>query len=136
MTVGLRSVGSFTTSFGRTFGLSPTAYRAAHPPAAHRARVPTCVLQACARPQAAGFEKTAARAPASVAGDRSIDLIGGAMLKSLTHVNVWVHDQDEALAFYTEKLGLELREDVTMPELGGFRWLTVGVPGPAASRWR
>ena len=51
------------------------------------------------------------------------------MLKRLTHVNVWVEDQDEALAFYTDKLGLELREDVTVPEMGGFRWLTVGVPG-------
>jgi predicted enzyme related to lactoylglutathione lyase len=51
------------------------------------------------------------------------------MLKKLTHVNVWVQDQDEALAFYTEKLGMELREDVTVPELGNFRWLTVGVPG-------
>jgi AraC-like DNA-binding protein len=50
MTVGLRSVGSFTTSFGRTFGLSPTAYRAAHPPASERARVPTCVLRAWGRP--------------------------------------------------------------------------------------
>ena len=49
------------------------------------------------------------------------------MLK-LTHVNVWVNDQEEALAFYTEKLGMELRDDVTMPELGGFRWLTVGPP--------
>lgn len=49
--VGLKSVGSFTTSFGRTFGLSPTAYRAEHPPAVLRARVPTCVLQAWARPQ-------------------------------------------------------------------------------------
>ena len=51
------------------------------------------------------------------------------MLKQLTNVQVWVHDQDEALAFYTEKLGLELRDDVTVPELGNFRWLTVGVPG-------
>jgi len=51
------------------------------------------------------------------------------MLKQLTHVNQWVHDQDEALAFYTEKLGMELREDVTMPELGGFRWLSVGPVG-------
>ena len=51
------------------------------------------------------------------------------MLKSLTNVNVWVHDQDEALAFYTEKLGLELRDDATLPELNNFRWLTVGVPG-------
>jgi catechol 2,3-dioxygenase-like lactoylglutathione lyase family enzyme len=51
------------------------------------------------------------------------------MLKRLTTTQVWVHDQDEALAFYTEKLGLELRDDVTVPELGNFRWLTVGVPG-------
>jgi AraC-like DNA-binding protein len=50
LTVGLQSVGSFTTTFGRTFGLSPTAYRAAHPPAADRARIPTCVLRAYARP--------------------------------------------------------------------------------------
>jgi catechol 2,3-dioxygenase-like lactoylglutathione lyase family enzyme len=51
------------------------------------------------------------------------------MLKQLTNVQVWVHDQDEALAFYTEKLGMELREDVTVPEFGNFRWLSVGVPG-------
>jgi catechol 2,3-dioxygenase-like lactoylglutathione lyase family enzyme len=51
------------------------------------------------------------------------------MLKQLTHVNVWVHDQDDALAFYTDKLGMELRDDVTVPEMGNFRWLTVGVPG-------
>jgi catechol 2,3-dioxygenase-like lactoylglutathione lyase family enzyme len=51
------------------------------------------------------------------------------MLKQLTHVNVWAQDQDEALAFYTEKLGMELREDVTMPEMGNFRWLSVGFPG-------
>ena len=51
------------------------------------------------------------------------------MLKQLTNVQVWVHDQDEALAFYTDKLGLELRDDVTVPELGNFRWLTVGIPG-------
>jgi transcriptional regulator GlxA family with amidase domain len=57
--VGLQSVGSFTTSFGRAFGLSPTAYREAHPPAAARAHIPTCVLQAYARPQSAAFEKAA-----------------------------------------------------------------------------
>jgi catechol 2,3-dioxygenase-like lactoylglutathione lyase family enzyme len=51
------------------------------------------------------------------------------MLKQLTHVQVWVHDQDEALRFYTDKLGMELREDVTVPEMGNFRWLSVGVPG-------
>ena len=49
-TVGLRSVGSFTTSFGRVFGLSPAAYRAAHPPATTRVRIPTCVMQAYGRP--------------------------------------------------------------------------------------
>jgi uncharacterized glyoxalase superfamily protein PhnB len=42
---------------------------------------------------------------------------------------VWVHDQDEALAFYTDKLGMEVRSDVTVPELGDFRWLTVSPPG-------
>jgi predicted enzyme related to lactoylglutathione lyase len=51
------------------------------------------------------------------------------MLKQLTNVQVWVHDQDEALAFYIDKLGLELRDDVTVPEMGNFRWLSVGVPG-------
>jgi AraC-like DNA-binding protein len=55
MTVGLRSVGSFTTTFGRAYGLSPTAYRAAYPPASARARIPTCVLQAWARPQSSTF---------------------------------------------------------------------------------
>ncbi len=50
------------------------------------------------------------------------------MLKQFTHVNVWVHDQDEALAFYTDKLGMEVREDVTLAEMGNFRWLTVGPP--------
>jgi AraC-like DNA-binding protein len=53
--VGLRSVGSFTTTFGRTFGMSPILYRAAHPPAVERARVPTCVLQAYARPESSSF---------------------------------------------------------------------------------
>ena len=48
--VGLRSVGSFTTSFGRVYGLSPTAYRAKYPPASERARVPSCVLRAWGRP--------------------------------------------------------------------------------------
>ena len=63
LTVGLRSVGSFTTSFGRLFGLSPTAYRASYPPAAHRARIPTCVLQAYARPRPSSFREDN-RAPA------------------------------------------------------------------------
>jgi AraC-like DNA-binding protein len=60
--VGLRSVGSFTTSFGRVYGRSPTAYREAHRPATTRVRIPTCVLQAYARPQASMFgEDSSAR---------------------------------------------------------------------------
>jgi catechol 2,3-dioxygenase-like lactoylglutathione lyase family enzyme len=51
------------------------------------------------------------------------------MLEAISHVGVWVHDQEEAKAFYTEKLGFEVREDATLDELGGYRWLTVGPPG-------
>jgi len=47
----------------------------------------------------------------------------------LTETMLWVRDQDEALAFYTGKLGFELRGDVTMPEMNNFRWLTVGPVG-------
>jgi AraC-like DNA-binding protein len=68
LAVGLTSGGSFTTSFGRTYGLPPTAYRAAHPPASTRVQIPTCVLQAYARPRsvAAVFEKTSTDKRASV----------------------------------------------------------------------
>ena len=47
----------------------------------------------------------------------------------IANAQLWVHDQDEALAFYTEKLGMEVRSDVTMPEMGDFRWLAVGPAG-------
>ena len=47
----------------------------------------------------------------------------------IANAQLWVHDQDEALAFYTEKLGMEVRSDVTLPEMGDFRWLTVGPVG-------
>ena len=53
--VGLQSVGSFTSSFTRTFGQSPTAYRASFPPASHMARVPACIVRAYARPQRRTF---------------------------------------------------------------------------------
>jgi predicted enzyme related to lactoylglutathione lyase len=46
----------------------------------------------------------------------------------LANAHLWVHDQDEALAFYTDKIGWEIRSDVTMPEMGDFRWLSVGPP--------
>ena len=62
-TVGLRSVGSFTTSFGRAYGLSPTGYRATYPPAATRARIPTCVLLAWARPQSSRFREDSREQP-------------------------------------------------------------------------
>ncbi len=47
----------------------------------------------------------------------------------LTNAQLWVRDQDEALAFYTRKVGWEVRSDLTMPELGDFRWLAVGPAG-------
>ena len=47
----------------------------------------------------------------------------------ITNAQLWVHDQEEALAFYTQKVGMEVRSDVTLPELGDFRWLTVGPAG-------
>jgi catechol 2,3-dioxygenase-like lactoylglutathione lyase family enzyme len=47
----------------------------------------------------------------------------------IANAQLWVHDQDEALAFYTEKVGMEVRADVTLAEMGNFRWLTVGPAG-------
>lgn len=57
LSVGLQSIGSFTTSFGRTYGRSPTAYRADHPPASRAALVPGCVVRAYARPQRRTFRE-------------------------------------------------------------------------------
>jgi AraC-like DNA-binding protein len=64
LSVGLRSIGSFTTSFTRAFGLSPTAYRAAHPSAASQALVPGCVVRANARPRHRTFREDNAPIPA------------------------------------------------------------------------
>jgi uncharacterized glyoxalase superfamily protein PhnB len=47
----------------------------------------------------------------------------------LANAQLWVHNQDEALDFYTKKLGMEVRADVTLAEMGNFRWLTVGPAG-------
>jgi AraC-like DNA-binding protein len=55
--VGLHSVGSFTTSFTQTFGVSPAAYRSRFPPASHHALIPTCVLRAYGRPQRSTFRE-------------------------------------------------------------------------------
>ena len=48
---------------------------------------------------------------------------------SIGSVQLWVHDQDEALEFWTKKVGMEVRSDVTLAEMGDFRWLAVGPPG-------
>jgi predicted enzyme related to lactoylglutathione lyase len=47
----------------------------------------------------------------------------------IANAHLWVHDQDEALDFYTKKIGMEVRVDASFPEMGDFRWLTVGPPG-------
>jgi AraC-like DNA-binding protein len=62
LSVGLQSVGSFTTSFTRTYGKSPTAYRSTFPPAAQHALIPTCVLRAYGRPQRSTFREDSAPA--------------------------------------------------------------------------
>lgn len=67
VSVGLQSLGSFTSSFKRAYGATPTDYRASQPPAAVAARVPSCVLRAYTRPQSARFEKTADRVATSLA---------------------------------------------------------------------
>jgi AraC-like DNA-binding protein len=71
LSVGLQSLGSFTTSFKRAYGRTPTEYRAAYPPASHLARVPACVVRFYSRPNTARFEKTAPRDRPSIAGDHS-----------------------------------------------------------------
>jgi catechol 2,3-dioxygenase-like lactoylglutathione lyase family enzyme len=50
------------------------------------------------------------------------------MNQHLSNIALWVRDQDEAVAFYTQKLGFEVRADITLPELGGYRWVTVAPP--------
>ena len=62
--VGLRSVGSFTTSFTRSYGMPPTAYRAEYPPASEHALIPTCVLRAYGRPQHRTFREDRPRSRA------------------------------------------------------------------------
>lgn len=64
LAVGLQSIGSFTTSFSRTYGQSPTAYRANHPPASHMARVPACLVRLHTRPQHRTFREDNSEVPA------------------------------------------------------------------------
>lgn len=62
LSVGLEGVGSFTTSFGRMYGMTPSRYRAAFPPAAGRARVPACIVKAYGRPQHRTFREDGSNA--------------------------------------------------------------------------
>ena len=64
LAVGLQSIGSFTTSFSRTYGQSPTAYRTSHPPASHMARVPACLVRLHTRPQHRTFREDNSEVPA------------------------------------------------------------------------
>ena len=122
--VGLASLGSFTSSFARVYGLPPAAYRASMPPAVIYARVPSCILAARhpAAPPTAGSRQHTGRRRAPTT-DRSV-----VRMIKIASAHLWVHDQEEALKYWTEKVGMEVRQDVSMPELD-FRWLTVGPPG-------
>src|SRR4249919_2816551 len=76
------------------------------------------------------FEKTAGLRSRSVADINPLppNRRSNSMI-SIGSAQLWVHDQDEALEFWTKKVGMEVRSDVTVPELGNFRWLTVGPAG-------
>jgi AraC-like DNA-binding protein len=82
--VGLSSIGSFTTSFGRMFGTTPTAYRASFPPAAAFARVPACVVRAYSRPLLRTFREDG-NTPASVASDPPKPDHGGPRVQNRQH---------------------------------------------------
>ena len=130
--VGLHSVGSFTTSFGRAFGHARrrrTAPR--YPPAASRARIPTCVLLAWAPSAiAAVFEKTVAWRPANVGLTVQPRPEGTTMLKNLTNVQVVGPRPGRGpRLLHREARHGAARRTSRVPELGNFRWLTVGVPG-------
>jgi AraC-like DNA-binding protein/predicted enzyme related to lactoylglutathione lyase len=126
--VGLLSVGSFTASFTRTYGMPPTAYRLAFPSAADRALIPACIVRAHARPQHRTFREDSYQAGAW--GDpRPFRRTQEDLVIRISNVQLWVHDQDEALAFYTQNLGMEVRADMTVAEMGNFRWLAVGPAG-------
>ena len=125
-TVGLRSLGSFTTSFTRMYGQSPAAYRAAFPPASQAARIPSCFVRAYGRPEHRTFREDSRRP---------------LLHRSHTDCNrEREHDHQDLVrqasgcttrtrrSRSTREAPLELRADVTLPELGGYRWLTVGPP--------
>jgi AraC-like DNA-binding protein/catechol 2,3-dioxygenase-like lactoylglutathione lyase family enzyme len=129
LSVGLLSIGSFTTSFTRTFGVPPR--RLPSRPSARlargdRPRLRGASLRPPATPHVSRRQRAGLRlaSPATLRFDQRETTI-----MRIAHAQLWVHDQDEALAFYTEKVGMEVRADATLPEMGDFRWLTVGPPG-------
>jgi hypothetical protein len=126
LAVGLCSVGSFTTGFTRTFGRSPTAHRDSFPPAARDAVIPMCMIRIHGRPQHRTFREDTGPSGPSIGRDPPRNGGGG---MRITPTLLWVHDQDEALAFYTGELGWEVRADVTVPQMDSHRWLTVGPVG-------
>ncbi len=125
--VGLSSVGSFTTSFTRTFGISDGLSGVLPAGCRRRASRPACARSTGAR-NTARFEKTGRR-PGLAWGASQTPLPRRTPMIRIATAQLWVHDQDAALAFYTEKLGMEVRADATLPEMGDFRWLTVGPAG-------
>lgn len=55
-------------------------------------------------------------------------------MTKMANAQLWVHDQEEALAFWTEKVGMEVQSDVTLPEIGDFRWPPSALPARRTSR--
>ena len=129
--VGLRASARSRRASGEPMGArpAPTGRRSACLAArlgSHLRARPTCVREQHV------WRSSASALLASAASFRSIEEESD---DQIANTQLWVHDQDEALAFYTEKLGFEVRSDATLPELGDFRWLTVG-PRPARRRHR
>ena len=108
--------------------MTPTAYRAQFPPAAARAVVPSCVVRAYGRPATPHVSRRQrARDPVSFpCVNSSPPQEAPPDDQARQHRSSGSTTRTRPLAFYTEKLGWEVRSDVTMPEMGDFRWLTVG----------
>jgi AraC-like DNA-binding protein/catechol 2,3-dioxygenase-like lactoylglutathione lyase family enzyme len=132
--VGFSSLGSFSALFAERFGCPPSAWRrhfwqVAWPPApADSLTVPWCFGTATAtrsppaeRAKFRNIREARAHPPWHGGGEKE-----DSMIQRISHVSVFVTDQDRARTFYTEKLGFEVRTDATM---GDFRWLTVGPKG-------
>ena len=100
MDVGLSSVGSFTTSFTPDVGMSPTAYRASYPPAADRALIPTCVLRVYGPPETPDVSRRRRRGRHVASGHHRLPLPQETPMIRIATTQLWVHDQDEALAFW------------------------------------